>query len=248
MSTMTKDKAQEASTKRPEDENLGLGANIAYGLQHVLTMYGGIVAVPLIIGQAAGLSPSDTGVLIAAALFMGGVATLLQTLGLPFFGCQLPLVQGVSFASVSTMIAIVVSGSGLPAVFGAVMASAAIGFLIAPVFSKVIKFLPAVGDRHHHHHHRFDFDAGCRPLGHGRQQPGAGFWQHGQYRSGRLYTATGTGAQQGRRRRHFSAIDPSGSGARYAIRRLRRHGGLLRYRRGADLRPAHAVSFWGADI
>nr|WP_216594741.1 nucleobase:cation symporter-2 family protein [Halomonas sp. PR-M31] len=144
MSTMTKDKAQNTSPKRPEDENLGLGANIAYGLQHVLTMYGGIVAVPLIIGQAAGLSPSDTGVLIAAALFMGGVATLLQTLGLPFFGCQLPLVQGVSFASVSTMIAIVVAGGGLPAVFGAVMASAAIGFLIAPVFSKVIKFLPAV--------------------------------------------------------------------------------------------------------
>jgi len=26
-------------TKRPEDENLGLGANLAYGLQHVLTMY-----------------------------------------------------------------------------------------------------------------------------------------------------------------------------------------------------------------
>ncbi|MGC3874089.1 nucleobase:cation symporter-2 family protein [Halomonas sp. GXIMD04776] len=144
MSTTTHDKSHEPSTKRPEDENLGLGANIAYGLQHVLTMYGGIVAVPLIIGQAAGLSPADTGVLIAAALFMGGVATLLQTLGLPFFGCQLPLVQGVSFASVSTMIAIVVSGNGLPAVFGAVMVSAAIGFLIAPVFSKVLKFLPAV--------------------------------------------------------------------------------------------------------
>ena len=31
---------------RPEDENLGVGANMAYGLQHVLTMYGGIVAVP----------------------------------------------------------------------------------------------------------------------------------------------------------------------------------------------------------
>jgi NCS2 family nucleobase:cation symporter-2 len=107
-------------------------------------MYGGIVAVPLIIGQAAGLPPSEIGVLIAAALFMGGLATLVQTLGLPFFGCQLPLVQGVSFASVSTMIAIVVSGGGLATVFGAVIASAAIGFLIAPVFSKVIRFLPPV--------------------------------------------------------------------------------------------------------
>lgn len=79
---------------RPEDENLGVGANMAYGLQHVLTMYGGIVAVPLILGQAAGLAPGDIGLLIAASLFAGGLATLLQTLGVPFFGCQLPLVQG----------------------------------------------------------------------------------------------------------------------------------------------------------
>jgi len=44
-----------ATAQRPEDENLGLGANLAYGFQHVLTMYGGIIAVPLIIGEAAGL-------------------------------------------------------------------------------------------------------------------------------------------------------------------------------------------------
>ena len=131
-------------TKRPEDENLGLGANLAYGLQHVLTMYGGIVAVPLILGQAAGLAPAEIGILIAASLFAGGLATLLQTLGLPFFGCQLPLVQGVSFAGVATMGAILSSqdGGGLPGVLGAVMAASFIGFLITPVFSRIPKFFP----------------------------------------------------------------------------------------------------------
>ncbi|AGI24171.1 putative transporter [Pseudomonas sp. ATCC 13867] len=130
---------------RPEDENLGIGANLAYGLQHVLTMYGGIVAVPLILGQAAGLSPSEIGMLIAASLFAGGLATLLQTLGIPFFGCQLPLVQGVSFAGVATMIAILgggYEGGGLPAVLGAVIAASFIGFLITPVFSRITKFFP----------------------------------------------------------------------------------------------------------
>ncbi|MHC6227514.1 nucleobase:cation symporter-2 family protein [Pseudomonas sp. X10] len=132
------------SVQRPEDENLGLGANLAYGLQHVLTMYGGIVAVPLILGQAAGLSSADIGLLIAASLFAGGLATLLQTLGLPFFGCQLPLVQGVSFAGVATMGAIISSegGGGLPSVLGAVMAASLIGFLITPVFSRITKFFP----------------------------------------------------------------------------------------------------------
>lgn len=132
------------SIKRPEDENLGVGANIVYGLQHVLTMYGGIIAVPLIVGQAAGLSPNDIGMLIAASLFVGGLATLLQTIGLPFFGCQLPLVQGVSFASVSTIVAIVTTSGdgGLPAVFGAVIIASLIGFLITPIFSKIIRFFP----------------------------------------------------------------------------------------------------------
>ncbi len=129
---------------RPEDENLGVGANMAYGLQHVLTMYGGIVAVPLILGQAAGLAPGDIGLLIAASLFAGGLATLLQTLGVPFFGCQLPLVQGVSFAGVATMVAIIGSGGsgGIPAVLGAVMAASLIGLLITPIFSRITKFFP----------------------------------------------------------------------------------------------------------
>lgn len=63
------------ATPRPEDENLGASANLAYGLQHVLTMYGGIVAVPLILGQAAGIAAADIGLLIAASLFAGGLAT-----------------------------------------------------------------------------------------------------------------------------------------------------------------------------
>ncbi|WP_166360376.1 nucleobase:cation symporter-2 family protein [Pseudomonas akapageensis] len=134
--------ATTSTEQRPEDENLGIGANMAYGLQHVLTMYGGIVAVPLILGQAAGLAPADIGLLIAASLFAGGLATLLQTIGLPFFGCQLPLVQGVSFAGVATMGAILSSGGGMPAVLGSVMAASLIGLLITPIFSRVTRFFP----------------------------------------------------------------------------------------------------------
>ncbi|WP_055134101.1 nucleobase:cation symporter-2 family protein [Pseudomonas mediterranea] len=137
-------KTPHVSLPRPEDENLGVGANMAYGLQHVLTMYGGIVAVPLIIGQAAGLSSADIGLLIAASLFAGGLATLLQTLGLPFFGCQLPLVQGVSFSGVATMVAIVGTGGGggFQAILGAVVAASLIGLLITPVFSRITRFFP----------------------------------------------------------------------------------------------------------
>ncbi|KSU66243.1 uracil permease [Arthrobacter sp. NIO-1057] len=107
-------------------------------------MYGGIIAPPLIIGNAAGVSPADIGLLVACCLFVGGIATLLQTLGVPFFGAQLPLVQGTSFASVATMVAIVNGGGGLPAVFGAVLVAALIGLLIAPFFARIIRFFPPV--------------------------------------------------------------------------------------------------------
>lgn len=133
-----------AKQTRPEDEWLGVGQSFGYGAQHVLTMYGGIIAPPLIVGTAAGASPEMIGVLVASCLFVGGLATLLQSVGVPWFGSQLPLVQGTSFASVATLVAIVTQDGGLPAAFGSVMASAAIGFLITPFFARVVRFFPAV--------------------------------------------------------------------------------------------------------
>ena len=53
-------KKPHVSHQRPEDKNLGIGANMAYGLQHVLTMYGGIVAVPLICLLYTSPSPRDS--------------------------------------------------------------------------------------------------------------------------------------------------------------------------------------------
>jgi xanthine permease len=107
-------------------------------------MYGGIIAPPLIIGSAAGLSAPQIGMLVTAALFVSGLATLLQTLGTPGFGSRLPLVQGVSFAGVATMVTIVTGDGGLPAVFGAVIAASLVGLLIAPFFSHIIRFFPPV--------------------------------------------------------------------------------------------------------
>lgn len=144
MSALRPTKDNTMTTQRPEDERLPLGRSFAYGLQHVLTMYGGIIAPPLIIGTAAGLESAEIGLLIACCLFIGGAATILQTVGIPFFGAQLPLVQGTSFASVATLIAIVNGGGGLPAVFGSVLAASIIGLAIAPFFARIIKFFPPV--------------------------------------------------------------------------------------------------------
>lgn len=136
--------AYAANPNAPENERLPFGRTIAFGLQHVLTMYGGILAVPLIISNAAGLSADETAKLVTASLFVGGLATVLQSAGLPFLGSRLPLIQGVSFAAVATMLAILDGGNTLQDVFGAIIVASIIGFLIAPFFAKIIRFFPPV--------------------------------------------------------------------------------------------------------
>lgn len=137
-------KQNTSACARPEDQRYPAVKTFAWGLQHVLTMYGGIIAPPLIIGSAAGLGAADIGLLVTAALFISGLSTLLQSFGLPFFGSRLPLVQGVSFAGVATMVTLVSGGGGLPVVFGAVIASSVLGLLITPFFAQIIRFFPPV--------------------------------------------------------------------------------------------------------
>src|SRR3712207_9174857 len=78
---------------------------LALALQHVLVMYAGAVAVPLIIGRALRLSPEQVALLVNADLFACGIATLIQSLGLGPFGIRLPVMMGVTFAAVSPMVA-----------------------------------------------------------------------------------------------------------------------------------------------
>lgn len=136
--------ARPEQAPRPEDARLPLGRTLLYGAQHVLSMYGGVVAVPLIVGTAAGLSTADVGLLVACALLVSGLTTLLQSLGVPFIGARLPLVQGTTFGAVSTMLVIIADGGGLPAIFGAVIVAGVVGFLLAPVFSRLQPLFPPV--------------------------------------------------------------------------------------------------------
>jgi xanthine permease len=134
--------------KHPVDQVLPAPQMFLYGLQHVLSMYAGVVAVPLIIGTALRLSPTDITYLVSAGLFMSGVATLLTTIGVWKIGARQPIVQGTSFAAVSTMLAVGAAHGGgtdgLRSIFGALLLSGLAGFLIAPVFTRLLRFFPEV--------------------------------------------------------------------------------------------------------
>ncbi|MFI0242067.1 nucleobase:cation symporter-2 family protein [Streptomyces sp. NPDC016845] len=116
------------------------------GFQHVLAFYAGAVVMPLLVAQGLGLSGAGTAALINTALVACGVATLLQTVGLPGIGIRLPVVQGMSTAAVPSLVSVGVAAggadAGLPTVFGAVITAGLVLFLIAPLFSRLVRFFP----------------------------------------------------------------------------------------------------------
>lgn len=137
----------ETIARHPVDEVLPPAQMTLYGLQHVLSMYAGVVAVPLIIGGALGLSVTQITYLLSAGLFMSGLATLLQTLGVWKIGARQPIVQGTSFAAVATMLAIGTEQggtAGLRDIYGALIIAGIVGFLLAPVFTQLLRFFPPV--------------------------------------------------------------------------------------------------------
>lgn len=134
---------QKVMSIHPVDEVLPLGQLFTYGLQHVLAMYAGAVAVPLIIANALGLSTEQLIYLINADLFTCGIATLIQTLGFWKVGAKIPIVQGVTFAAVTPMI-MIGKAHGLTGIYGSVIIAGFITLLISPFFSRLIRFFPSV--------------------------------------------------------------------------------------------------------
>lgn len=132
----------------PVDERLPTGKLITLGFQHVLVMYAGAIAVPLIVGRALQLSPSEVAFLISADLFVCGIATLIQSLGMTqYFGIKLPVMMGVTFAAVGPMVAIAEQNPGSEGarmLFGAIIAAGIIATLLAPIVGRMLRFFPPV--------------------------------------------------------------------------------------------------------
>ncbi|APQ99339.1 nucleobase:cation symporter-2 family protein [Clostridium botulinum] len=134
----------------PVDEVLPPQQLFILGLQHVLAMCAGAVAVPLIVGGALNLSAEQTIFLINADLFVAGIATLVQSLGIKnFIGAKVPVIEGASFASVSAMIAIANTYprdpiTAITTIFGATFVAGLFCFIMAPFFGKLIRFFPKV--------------------------------------------------------------------------------------------------------
>lgn len=115
-----------------------------FGLQHVLVMYTGCVAVPLVFGEALGLQQSTIAVLVNADLLVAGIVTVVQAVGVgKLLGARMPVVAGASFTAVTPMI-LIGQEYGLSAVYGSMIAAGIFGVLVAVPFSRLIRFFPPI--------------------------------------------------------------------------------------------------------
>ena len=121
-----------------------MGIAVSMALQHLVSMIVGCVTPAIIIANAIGLPHDQRILLIQASLVMSAVTTLLQLFPIGGrFGSGLPVVFGVSFAYLPSMLAIAGSG-GLSAVAGAMIVGGIVATLVGIFIRPVRRLFPPV--------------------------------------------------------------------------------------------------------
>ena len=113
-------------------------------LQHVVAMIVGCVTPSLVIAGSgvANLDAAQTTLLVQSALFIAGIATLLQLFPIGRkIGAGLPVIMGASFAYLPTLQAIGIE-FGIAAIFGAQLIGGAVSVLVGIFIKKLRPFFP----------------------------------------------------------------------------------------------------------
>ncbi len=123
------------------DDEPALSEAIPLGLQHLLAMFLSTVALPLVIAGAIGLNQAETAFVVQMALFVAGVATIVQVYSVGPVGARLPIVMGTSAIFVAPLIDIGAS-FGIAAIFGAVIVAAPVEVVIGYFYDDLKRFFP----------------------------------------------------------------------------------------------------------
>lgn len=102
------------------DGRVPVAKAIPFGIQHILAMFVANLTPITIIAAAGGLSQAEIAILLQNAMFVAGIATLIQLYPVWRIGSRLPIVMGVSFTFVSVL-SVVAVNYGYGAVIGAVL-------------------------------------------------------------------------------------------------------------------------------
>ena len=76
---------------------------VPFGLQHILAMFVSNLTPITIIAAAGGLDKPAIAIILQNAMFIAGIATLIQLYPIWKIGSRLPIVMGVSFTFVAVL-------------------------------------------------------------------------------------------------------------------------------------------------
>lgn len=125
------------------EDRPNLQLSILLGFQHIVAAFGGIVAVPLVVGPAIGVDVRTTAMLVSATIFVAGLATIIQARGIYKIGAKLPCIMGTSFTFVGPAITVGTS-MGLAGIFGATILGSFIEMILSRFIKPLMKFFPPV--------------------------------------------------------------------------------------------------------
>ena len=128
----------------PVDAPLSPGRMAAEALQHVLVMYGNAMVLPLVVGGALKLPRDQVALLASTGLVASGLATLIQSVGLWRFGIRMPIVMGLSLASLAPIASLSAAGATIAGFFGATIAAGVFAIAAAPFASRLVRYFPPV--------------------------------------------------------------------------------------------------------
>lgn len=102
------------------DGRVPVAKAVPFGIQHILAMFVANLTPITIIAAAGGLGQEEIAILLQNAMFVAGIATLIQLYPVWRVGSRLPIVMGVSFTFV-TLLSTIAANYGYPTVIGAVL-------------------------------------------------------------------------------------------------------------------------------
>lgn len=125
------------------EDKPALPTAILLAFQHIVTAFGGIVAVPLVVGGALQLPLADIAFLVSATIFVSGITTFIQARGFGPVGAKLPVVMGTDFTFVAPSIAVGAGmGLGVAGIVGATILGSFVEMILSRFIKPLMKFFP----------------------------------------------------------------------------------------------------------
>jgi NCS2 family nucleobase:cation symporter-2 len=123
------------------DGRPSLTTALPLSVQHLLAMIVGNVLPALVLSGAIGLSSEQQIKLVQASMFIAAIGTFIQTFPIFGIGAKLPVIIGVSFAYIPTILAIGVE-FGPAAIFGAQIVGGITAYIVGIFIKRIRRFFP----------------------------------------------------------------------------------------------------------